>query len=461
MAEGSSPRGPARKAARGRPKLRNQLLFFLGILVLAGGAFYTALIVTSQVDHIFFPGREITFGGIDLPGVDSEGVSSGDISGRRINILVMGIDKRDNEQASNSRTDTMFVVTIDPATSTARGLGLPRDLWVEIPAPDGTYEQRINTAYNAGEDIEEGGGPSLARATVENLLGIKIDHHVIIDFAGFKEIIDLLGGIDVEVSTPVDDPFYSETELLGDFYPCIFDVGVHHMNGSDALCYARTRRQSDDFDRIQRQQRVIFAVLERAAQLDILDPGRIVELYKNYKDTVDTDISDFQIGGYAALASRVGLDSLAFLTLAPVTVPYTTPEGAAVLIPSEEGIDQMVAALLSDPRLIQEAAVVEVQNGTPVEGQATAVKEYLGSLGIPETSLYAESAANNGYLKTEIIDFSGKPYTAERIAEWLGVSIDQVRTATAADATLLVNGADILVILGPDAEIEASTLANR
>src|ERR671914_225995 len=127
-----APRQPA------RPQLRNQILFVFGILVLAAGAFYTALVVATQIDRIFFPDSEIKLGGpiASLPGID-KGRSAGDVGGSRINVLVMGMDRRPSDGNLPTRTDTMFIVTIDPSTHTARGLALPRDLLVEIPSKTG------------------------------------------------------------------------------------------------------------------------------------------------------------------------------------------------------------------------------------------------------------------------------------------------------------------------------------
>jgi LCP family protein required for cell wall assembly len=451
---------PQRARVRPRPRLRNQLLFGLGILFLAAGAFYTALVVATQIDQIFFPSNEIRLPGLSkLPGVDSGG-SSTDVARGRFNVLVLGLDRRPREGNAPARTDTIFVVTVDPSNRTARGIGIPRDLYVDIPTRSGgSFKERVNTAYVYGETSGyPGGGAALARKTVENALGIKIDYHVIIDFEGFKKVIDLLGGIDVDVPTEVNDPYYSETEALGDYYPCVFRPGSYHMNGSDALCYARVRRNSSDLDRIQRQQRIIFATLEKASRLNVLDPANVVSLWKRYKDTVTTDISDFQVPGFAALAARIDPNRMAFLSLGAATVPYTTSEGAAVLLPSEAGIKQIVDALLSDQRLIEEAAVVEIQNGTDIEGRATKAAEYLQSLGIPHESLIpANSSAP--LQKTEIVDFTGKRYTAERIAGWLGVSRDRIRQGGPADAALRHSGADIVVLLGPDAKIESAAVA--
>jgi LCP family protein required for cell wall assembly len=436
-------------------------LFVVGILALAAGAFYTALVVATQIDHIFFPDSEIRLstGGINLPGID-RGESSDVGGGGRINVLVMGLDRRPTDGNAPARADTMFVMTIDPTTHTARGLAMPRDLLVDIPTKSGgSFKDRINTAYVYGETTGyPGGGSALAKETVQRLLGIKIQYHVIIDFEGFKRVIDLLGGIDVDVPAPgVNDPEYSETERFRDFYPCIFPPGFYHMNGSDALCYARVRRNSSDLDRILRQQRIMFAVMDKVTQLEVLaNPATVVNLWKQYKDAVDTNINDLQVPGFAKLGAAVDTDQLAFLSLGAATTPYTTAQGAAVLLPSEAGIKQIVDAFLSDNRLLQEAAVVEVQNGTGETGQASRALDYLISLGIPQASIVAVNATTTGHQRTEIIDFSGKPYTAERIAGWLGLPKDRVRRSSDADQALRSSQADILVILGTDAKLESA-----
>ncbi len=463
-----SGRDAARPSPR-RPKLRNQLLFVFGILALAAGAFYTALVVATQVDHIFFPGQEINLGGgiaRRIPLIDHKDPTSTDVGGGRINILVMGLDRRKYEGANPARTDTMFVMTIDPSTHTARGLAMPRDLYVDIPTKSGnsTFKDRINTAYIYGElNNYPGGGNALVRQVVEKLLGIKINYNVLIDFEGFKQIIDLMGGIDVDVAAPgVNDPQYSDTELLGDYFPCIFDAGVHHMNGKEALCYSRTRRNSSDLDRILRQQRVMFAVMDKATQLNVLsDPRNVVNLWDRYKSTVTTDINDLQIPGFARLAESINPDQVSFLSIGAATTPYTEPSsGAEVLLPSADGIKQIVEAFMSDNRLRTENATVEVQNGTDVAGQATKATDYLTQLGIPRQSLIpTNSPDTTNHPKTEIIDFSGKPYTTERLASWLGVPASSVRKSTDADAAARTSQADIVVILGTDAHLESAIAA--
>jgi LCP family protein required for cell wall assembly len=436
--------------------LRSQLLVLFGILVLAGGAFYTALVVTTQAYPIFFPGKSLDIG-IRAPGIkDPEAVAA---SGRRWTFLVMGVDRRPHEGTAPSRTDTMFVLMVDPQTRSARALAIPRDLWVDVYGPNGVFPERINTAYETGEAIEEGSGVSTVVTTVENLLGLDIDHYVIIDFDGFKDVISLLGGVEVEVpeGLGVNDPFYSETELLGDFYPCIFEPGKYQMDGSQALCYARVRYGSDDRERVLRQQTVIDAVIKKASQLDILQsPGTMVELWRRYRDTVQTDVNDLQAPGFASLAASIDRNAISYLSLGGITTAWTTPQGAQVLLASPEGIQVMVDAFLSDNQLLQEHATIEVQNGTGLAGVQDQATELFTSLGIaPELIVPLEAALPVS--ETQIIDFGGKAYTAQRIAGWLDLPAGRIRIATPEDAALRAqSGSDIVVILGADASLDTA-----
>ena len=456
------PRRPAPTPERRRPprpSLKSQLLVLAGILVLAGGAFYTALVVTTQAYPIFFPGSSLDIG-ISAPGIkDPEAVEQ---NGRRWTFLVMGVDRRPHEGNAPSRTDTMFVATVDPQTNSARALAIPRDLWVDVHGPNGVFQQRINSAYEFGEVIEEGSGVETVVTTVENLLEIDIDHYVIIDFDGFKEIISLLGGIEVEVPEGLDvnDPFYSETEILGDFYPCVFGPGTHQMDGSQALCYARVRANSDDRERILRQQTVIDAVVKKAAQLDILQsPGTMVELWRRYRETVNTDVNDLQAPGFASLAASIDRNAISYLSLGGVTTAWTTPEGAQVLLASPEGIALLVDAFTSDNQLELEAAVIEVQNGSGNAGAEQQAADLFTSFGVaPELILPLQAAAPIS--ETQIIDFTGKAYTAQRIAGWLELPAGRIRVATVEDEALRAqSNSDIVVRLGSDAQLDNTAVS--
>ena len=413
-----------------------------GILI---ASIWLALIVVSRIDEIFFPLQGI--GGLPpLPGVQQNSPEG------QVNILVMGLDRRPHEGNAPTRTDTMFVLTIDQASKTAGILGIPRDSWVEVPYrnSEGFDQARVNTVYARGETFGyDGGGPKLVKEVIEHNFGIPIDHYVIIDFEGFVEVIDELGGINVYVTEEVYDPTYSRTELPGDYYPLSFEVGEHHMDGQTALDYSRTRFGNSDLDRIQRQQQVIFAAIDRALERRLFSFDTLTDLWGKYKDAIDTDINDLQAPGFAALAAQIDPSRITALSLASATVPYTTPFGEEVLLVDKQIVQRLVAALFSDQRLNEEAAHVEVHSSY---GLTDEVMEYLARYGFAAGSLSAAITADGNVNQlTEIIDFTGKSHTVERLAELLEVGPDQIRSADERDQALATNGdTDVIVILGAD-----------
>ncbi len=416
----------------------------------AAGAAWGALVLLTRVDSLLFPGTHITLP-ISVPFADT-GNDVSAFGNRPINVLVMGLDRRPNEGDTLTRTDTMMVVRIDPVSKSAGILGIPRDLYVDIPKGDSYFQERINTALEYGV-LYNGpdGGPQLAEDTIEHNFHIKIDYYVIIDFPGFKEIIDSLGGIDVDVPDYLDDPYYSDTEKPGDYFPLHFEPGMQHMDGRAALGYARSRNTTSDLDRIQRQQRVIFATMDQALNLNVLPNA--LNLWNKYKHTVVTDINNVLILGFAKLAAEIPASRMSALSLGPCTTPWTTPAGAAVLLPAQEGCQRIVDALFSDQQLSRENAVVEVRDGSDKDIGDKAV-ELLSSLGFPAGSVIASDPPEGDIVaNTEIINFTGKDYSAGRIADWLGVPASAVRAALPGDSALRTTGADIVVVLGTDADV--------
>lgn len=433
----------------GASRVRQRLLVPLVALGVVVAASYLSLVIVTRIDGLFFPGQGLQVGGLGaLPGV--EGNAEG--SDRRINILVMGLDRQPGAGDQPTRTDTMFILTVDPRCKAAGILSIPRDLWVEIPYPDGGYyEDRVNAAYEVGKTQGyPGGGPGLVRTVVEHNLGIRVDYHVIVDFEGFIQIIDSLGGIDVYVPEVVDDPYYFHTELSGENYHRLhFEVGEHQMDGRTALAYSRTRYNSSDLDRIQRQQRVIFSAIDKALDLNLVDVAKMVDLWGKYRDTIETDINDFQLPGLAALAVQIDPARISALSLGTATINYVTPQGASVLLADEEKVQQIVRALMGDKQLLEEEALIEVQNATGADGLAPRLVEYLTSLGFSASSMIATNAVDEtARPETDVINFSGKDYTVERLASLLAVPPERIHDAEPDDAVLRTTDADILVILG-------------
>lgn len=445
-----SQTGVPRPASGSRLRQR-ALIAFVGLLLLIAAG-WLSLVILTRVDELFLP-RELSLGALtNVPGI--EGAGEGPTE--RLNILVLGIDRRPQEGNAPARTDTMFVLTIDPQTETAGMLGIPRDLWVDYRYKDGTccYQERINAAYVLGEVQEyDGGGIGLAMEVIERNLGIPIDHYVMIDFQGFKSLIDALGGITVYIEETVDDPYYSDTERRGDYFPIHFEAGeIVHMDGKTALAYARTRRNSSDFDRIRRQQQVIFAALDKAEQHGWNDVAKIPSLWRKYKDAIETDINDLLVLRYAGVASEIEPSEITALQIGYATTPWTTPQGAAVLLADKELVQELVQALFTDHKLLEEHALVEVQNGSGEEDLTAQVTKFLTGHGFLSKSLRTPPGDGRLRPQTEIIDFSDKTYTVERLAKLLGVPDKWVRKADAGDRALRRQpDTDIVVVLGSDA----------
>ena len=284
------------------------------------------------------------------------------------NFLLIGSDKR---TGSSFRTDTLVIVILRPKEEQVTLISIPRDLWVYIPT---LGMQRVNTAYQHGELYNyPGGGPGLLKDTIQYNLGIRIDHTAMVEFDGFRRIVNTLGGIDVPVACaytdwrlidPSFDPYNENNWAL-----YTVGAGVVHMDGDLALWYARSRMKSNDFDRGRRQQEVLRTTYARALQADILT--KISQLYADLSNAVTTDLNLPNLLQLAVLAPRMTNARIrSYYIRPPLVSSWITPLGAYVLLPNGTLLQQMIQeALIPSPRLAErERAIIEVQNGTPFEG---------------------------------------------------------------------------------------------
>jgi LCP family protein required for cell wall assembly len=181
-------------------------------------------------------------------------------------VLLLGLDRRPGEGAP-ARSDAIIVARLEPERRRIALLSLPRDLIVEIP---GYGYGRINAASVYGElNPQLGGGVALARTTVSSLLGIPIDHVVTIDFEGFIQAIDALGGVTIDVPTELYDAAYPTMDY--GYQTVHFLPGVQQMDGATALKYARLRHADSDFERSKRQQQVIIAAVAQVRGQNVVD----------------------------------------------------------------------------------------------------------------------------------------------------------------------------------------------
>lgn len=223
-----------------------------------------------------------------------------------LNVLLLGTDARP-EDTGPTRTDALVLVRIERESGRVSMLSIPRDLWVTYPSGG---EGRINAAYAIGERrFGPGGGAALAKSTVGALVGLKIDHFVLINFQGFETLIDLLGGITVDVPEPLYDPAYP-TEDYGTM-EVRFEAGPQRLNAERALIYARTRHADSDFGRNQRQQQVLMAIFERIRDRGLLQQLTSLDDYTGaMRDYVKTDLSRKRMLELAGFARGVNADQI-------------------------------------------------------------------------------------------------------------------------------------------------------
>lgn len=200
----------------------------------------------------------------------------------KVNILVMGVDERADDVG---RSDTMFVVTVDTKTKSVALLSIPRDTRVKIP---GHGWDKINHAYAEG-------GHKLTMQAVEGLMGIPIDHYVLVNFNGFKKIVDAIGGVNIDV----EKRMYYEDPYDGDGLVIDLKPGVQHMDGKTAIQYVRYRDAEGDIGRIQRQQKFLKAVFNEIASPSVIT--KIPAIIREVGATVKSDMSTTEMVNLAQI----------------------------------------------------------------------------------------------------------------------------------------------------------------
>ena len=283
-----------RKMARKRKKRKRhpilKLLMFIVILAIA--------IVGYKAVRAYIELNKATQGEKIHSNIRTQNVATSD----PFSILFLGIENY-STGGKGGRTDTMILATVNPKTKTIQKMSIPRDTYVEIPGR--INKTKINGAYAYG-------GLQLTVDTVEKFLNVPIDYYVTVDFNGFKNIVDEVGGIDVEV--PFDFWEHTDTKPRGTVY---FHKGMQHLNGTQALAYSRMRKRDPrgDFGREDRQQQVMMAIIQKLKSpetiLKIDDYASVfsknvktnmsmtegLSLFNNMKDVTPQSIETLKIEG--------------------------------------------------------------------------------------------------------------------------------------------------------------------
>jgi len=245
----------------------------------------------------------------------------------RTNFLVLGIDGG-LSRGELGRTDTIILGTISPLRPYVGLLSIPRDLWVPIPS---VGENRINTAYFFAEAEQAGSGPGAAMETVQQNFHVPVSYYIILHMDGLLGLVDALGGIDIQLSSP----------MAG------YGIGTYHLNGVTALAFVRSRAGADDFSRMSQGQILLKAVAQRLLQRDTWT--RLPEIIRALNAAVDMNIPYWQWPRLALAILRAGPGGIDSHTITREMVhPFTTSQGAQVLGPDWGAIGDVVKTIFGN-----------------------------------------------------------------------------------------------------------------
>ncbi|HHT27618.1 MAG TPA: LCP family protein [Firmicutes bacterium] len=352
----------------------------------------------------------------------------------QVNVLVMGTDER---SADIGRSDTIMLVSFDTRTGDVGIISIPRDTRVRIPGY--RYYSKINAAFALG-------GPQLARATVEELLKVRIDYYIVVDFAGFEKIVDTLGGVSIDVPKRM---YYVDRaqQLVIDLQP-----GVQRLDGHRALGYVRFRNDAlgdialvDPVNnvyegRIERQLKFVKALAKEALRLPNLlkAPRLLSQVYA----AVETDLALDKMVSLALAARKVNVGSVQTHVL-----PGTTGEiqGVSYWIMNEQAARELLLEVTGEGSVQAPPVKIAVLNGAGIAGIAGKAAERLRQEGFEVVSV--ANAASFNYQQTMIFARDERREAVDAIAAALGVTGEADNWSATGD---IRQNADITVIVGRD-----------
>ena len=387
----------------------------------------------------------------------------------RINVLLVGIGGQGH--SGGDLTDTLILASIDPINNTASLLSVPRDMWV---SPSGKGSMKINAAFaNAkyaymkknnvdgkNSDAINAGFVSINQ-TLEQVLGVPIHYNVLLNFQAFKQAIDTVGGVSVDVPTDLYDPTMAWENNKD---PYLARAGVRDFDGTHALIYVRSRETSSDFARSQRQRAVLLAFKQKAISLGVLaNPAKISGLLGDFGSNVQTDLSLGDASRLYTIFKRINNNNIQSISLAGTTSTTSSAAGTDSLVTTGNingqsivmpkaglgnytAIQDYVRGQLKDGYIVKEKARVAVYNGTVEDGMAQKVADKLKGYGYNVTAV--GQTGSSIFPSTVVVDVSQgkKKYTKHYLEQRFSTSVVKANP----DNTIPTKNVDFVVILGGD-----------
>lgn len=445
---GKKKRSKKRKVMKG-------LMFACVGLMLVGGLLF---------GNAFLKARKIFGGGGGAPALDAN-VDPTKLNGEgdgRVNILLLGKGGAGHEGAD--LTDTILIASIDPVQKEAALLSIPRDLWVKTD----NGQSKINAVYSLAKtkvlngkqtgDINERAeqaGLAAIEAEIEEVAGIPIHYHVMVDFAAFEQAINTVGGVDINVSKEME--VYERLYDTSRGKPYVLDVkaGQNHFDGQRALFFARSRHTSarGDFDRSERQRAVIVALKDKIMSAGTYgNPLKVNQLVNEFGTHVRSNFTTGEVLRVYDIMKGINSSEIGSVGLADPPNNFVQTDmiaGQSIVRPTAglfdySAIQNFVRNALKDGYIKKENASIAVFNGSNIVGLAAKRATELKSYGYNITVV--DNAPTKNYSQTTLVDLTGgkKKYTIHYLEQRLKVKA----VGSLPDGSINPNGAEFVIILG-------------
>jgi polyisoprenyl-teichoic acid--peptidoglycan teichoic acid transferase len=439
-------------------------VLFVFLALFGVGGYYGSRII-GNIDKVFhgniFSDAKALFSTTTL-----KGQSSG-----RINILLAGDSSDDPGHGGADLTDSILIASIDTQNHSVFLLSIPRDLWVYVPGLN-SY-QKINAANDVTNFSQPGypnGGMGQLQEIIQTDLGIPIDYYALMDYGAFRDSVNAVGGISINVQSSDPRGLYDcSIDYSNGHHLVDLSNGVHTLNGEQALDLARARGdcygsygfENSDFQRTKDQREMFIAIAEKAKSLGIItNPAKVSDLFNALGSNVQTDLSlpdllaliQLTKGTNPANAQSYSFSSTLSGGSNPILTDYTSPSGQDAIIPTAgignfAALTQYYEQLTSNNPIVKEGASVVVLNGSDVIGLAAKEKTVLVGKGVDVASI---ADATREYPTTMIVDNSNgaDPNTLKLLKQlYPGTTVTSNITPTEATEAQGYNG-QFVVILG-------------
>ena len=375
------------------------LVIFVGVLIYLGVSF------SSAAGNILNSRNGFSFK--DLAGKSALKQTDG-----VTNILVLG--KGGSGHPGGQLTDTMILVRINQSDKRIAMVSLPRDLQIKLP---GGGINKLNYAFTYGWEKEKDqnkkndAGAQTAVAEVQEITGVPVHYYTVVDFVGFKELVDTLGGVTVNVEKDIYDPMYPKDSfdakgnyVKTDAYQTFsLKAGEQKLDGTTALKYARSRETTSDFDRAKRQQKLLLAIKEKALSLGVLtNPVKISELMQDVGNHVKTSFNASELKGVVDLAKNTDQSKIINKVLDndPKTGLLISVNEGGYYLKTKSGNFKEIQAMIkgifgtssststvSGTTTANSAADIEVWNGSGTKGSGGTLADKLKKAGLNITKI--------------------------------------------------------------------------